>query len=55
MFMHTDLQLVAMRLREIMHMLDERDQVWAAAAVSEAIEELDPTPDMLPGDEDTIH
>jgi hypothetical protein len=53
--MHTDLQLVAMRLREIMHMLDERDQVWAAAAVSDAIEELDPTPDMLPDDEDTIH
>ena len=53
--MHTDLQLVVTRLREIMHLLDERDHPWAAAAVNEAIEELQPTPDMLPTDEDTVH
>jgi hypothetical protein len=53
--MHTDLQLVVLRLREIMHLLDERDHPWAAAAVNEAIEELEPTADMLPGDEDTVH
>jgi hypothetical protein len=53
--MHTDLQLVVTQLREIMHMLDERDHPWAAAAVNEAIEELEPTPDMLPTDDDTVH
>jgi hypothetical protein len=53
--MNTDLQLVVVRLREIMHLLDERDHPWAAAAVNEAIEELEPALDLLPGDEDSIH
>lgn len=53
--MNTELQEVVVRLREIMHMLDEHDHPWAAAAVSEAIEELAPALDLLPTDEDSIH
>jgi hypothetical protein len=53
--MNTDLEAVVTQLREIMHMLDERAHHWAAAALFEAIEELEPAPDMLPGDEDTVH
>lgn len=53
--MHTDMQTVVARLREIMHMLDEQQRHWAAAALFEAIEELDPSPDLLPGDDDTVH
>jgi hypothetical protein len=53
--MNTDLEAVVTQLREIMHMLDERAHHWAAAALFEAIEELEPAPHMLPGDEDTVH
>lgn len=53
--MNTDLEAVVTQLREIMHMLDERAHHWAAAALFEAIEELEPAPHMLPCDEDTVH
>ncbi len=53
--MNTELQDVVVRLREIMHMLDERGQPWAASAVNEAIEELAPSLELLPTDEDSIH
>ncbi len=53
--MNTDLQAVVIQLREIMHMLDEKEHHWAAAALFDAITELEPTAEKLPGDEDTIH
>ncbi|MGL5838007.1 MAG: hypothetical protein ACRCY3_05830 [Sphingorhabdus sp.] len=53
--MNSELQLAVDRLREILHLLDEQGETWAAIHVNQALETLLPKPHSAPYGPDFVH